>query len=869
MDKPSEGALLNYVLVILGTLLLSHLVKPLLTKIMTLIRQRVWPDIALIVDTALHYLLRPIRLSLAYKITLRDYHRLCSADDRFRNMLIPGMDDMSVDVGKLYIPLTLEQSSSNTSHDPAALRHAGHRICLSGDPGSGKSTLLRTLLLDRTNTRTTSSEQPAFAVLFELKRLVLASAPEAEEDNALGHWLCEQIRIGLRSFAAPQLDKCFDYFSEGQGVLILLDGLDEVATDDFDRLLTSLKQFGSLMAERGCRNTIVITMRSAVTSYVYPELSEAYPRSFSLSPFSVSDVYEFLRRWGPDIEADDVFDKITSQPHLLALCRNPLILSMYVAREQLRLRKLIGNSRTEFFTLVCEELLIRRRLRQEGDSATDRTHGRIPAVASSEPPGLASTRASREKVLGQLALKHMFTFAESTNLIPWEHAKAIVAETLNCAPESAETALRRIGKDTGLLLEEKESRTVRFIHLSFCEFFAAKALTDEGSDFWRGTLKKIWQEKTRRHHVKIAGRLREVIPFVAGLVKPGEKKKVLRLLYEVLPSEDSIGDLRDAILQNALLEADDLGDEIAEKIAADILGTLERPQVGEIDWAQRTMLLLLLLERGERDHVVWAQGMRARLLKFVQAHRQARRMATVLTAYCMHDPIGGLLLAEHLEIELAELAPGAVIQNIGQGVFRERLLRTLNEKPQGKKRLAMLFGIAAIRSEPVGDALCKNGRINGLERYVPDGVRTRIETVLVPSLRTQCLAILCADASSMATEGQDPNKAAEAFLSDPVGVSGAPALEPFFARFVYPSGTVTSWVWMLRRRLGWRIPLESLPVVAAITLGSWSLVGTEHLFLGLVGLGVGTVAFGKWRVHAFGAQVREDKRALGLCQERS
>ena len=68
-----------------------------------------------------------------------------------------------------------------------------------------------------------------------------------------------------------------------------------------------------------------------------------------VKPFSPSDIYALLNKWpfqsnGAD-HAARIYAELSDRPSLRELCYNPLVLSMYIAEDQRRLRETGGLAR--------------------------------------------------------------------------------------------------------------------------------------------------------------------------------------------------------------------------------------------------------------------------------------------------------------------------------------------------------------------------------------------------------------------------------------------------------------------------------------------------------------------------------------------
>jgi hypothetical protein len=108
----------------------------------------------------------------------------------------------------------------------------------------------------------------------------------------------------------------------------------------------------------------------------------------------------------------------------------------------------------------------------------------------------------------------------------------------------AETELREIAKETGLITEEREGETFRFIHLTFCEFLAAYESALGRANGWS---ELIQQHRAFRSDKSPALRTRliEVLPFACALLPRHMKRDALTQVSEI--GDDRVGAVRNAV----------------------------------------------------------------------------------------------------------------------------------------------------------------------------------------------------------------------------------------------------------------------------------------------------------------------------------
>ena len=93
-----------------------------------------------------------------------------------------------------------------------------------------------------------------------------------------------------------------------------------------------------------------------------------------------------------------------------------------------------------------------------------------------------------------------------------------------------EFILRELEKDTGLVTEERKGEILRFIHLTFCEFFApyfAKEFLRAG---WQDTIVIALQNERAP---ELSTRLAEMLPFCAALLPRSAQEDAIRDVFQL------------------------------------------------------------------------------------------------------------------------------------------------------------------------------------------------------------------------------------------------------------------------------------------------------------------------------------------------
>ena len=455
------------------------------------------------IEGIMYWVSRIIKHSLAGALTLRKYCRLQLGKENYKYLHVPSKEEIVLDIDRVYVTLTLEKrGSQKQSYNHLDYLMRGNRILVVGEPGSGKSSLIKRLFRDACSKAIKNPLKNQLPILIELKNL---TPPSTIKDNKLEVWLYEYLLSEIKKSAVYEMVDCFENYSTTAGLLVLLDGLDEVSSNYYPKIEKAINGLSQKLSQLSDKNVIVLTMRTQFHQQIKSAFRELFPHSTFLKPFTPSDIYEFLARWHFTKEAEKnisrIYKELTDHPTLREMCSNPLILAMYVAEDQAAGSIIAPETRTEFYSKVTEELLINRRLRQKAGST----------IAPKQ------LREQRERILGKLAYNHLLNASESANSLMWSEGLKVVREVSKCKESEAESKLRELARETGLVTEEKQAETFRFIHLTFCEFLAAKEAIEGREDGWSNLINSHFQFKNSPE-LHLRSRLIELIRFASGLL---------------------------------------------------------------------------------------------------------------------------------------------------------------------------------------------------------------------------------------------------------------------------------------------------------------------------------------------------------------
>ena len=711
------------------TALVTALILPLLYLLRMMILSHLKQWLQYLVEGVMYWISRSIKKSVAAALTLKQYSRLRLADEKYRYLIVPSTINLNLDIERVFVPLTIENPSTpKTSYDHNDLLTVGTRIRVLGDPGSGKSSLIKKIFRDACRKCRSSPRTSRLPVLLELKNL--PAPPRSGVES--GSWMYNYLKGETSKCAVYKMEDCFDNYASTTGLLVLLDGLDEVSTSDYAYIKKAINALSEDLSNRSPNNNVILTMRTQFHQQTRQDFPTHFPHVTLLRSFSPKDIYEFLARWPfekhPKKNITRIYKELTDRLSLRELCGNPLILAMYVAADQKTGHVAPPDSRTEFYRKVTEELIIKRRLHQRG-----------PTVAPTK------LREQRERILGRLAYEHLTEGVEAINLLRWSEGLKVVCQILGCSPGEAEGHLRELAKETGLIGEEQPQETFRFIHLSLCEFLAALEAIQAREDGWNRLVATHQEFKCRKaSHVK--SRLVEVLPFACGLLPRVDRFQAL-LDVQALNDTD--------LLARCFLETKSYEHTIwAEFISSAANSLLQEP---EKNWNEQWLRRLHLFNVVAADanlcsvHMASNKAVKVDLETFYKSLivKQKESLSVLLGAYASRDAAAAFRLAELSKLDLAENFPEIVISNCDQPPFFALVLEQM-ERETGRLELwSSLLCEAALRSRAVAHQLNTVGSWRSLsDRLKRITAKRRWALGSRETLYTKCLSIATGTKSS-------------------------------------------------------------------------------------------------------------------------
>jgi hypothetical protein len=365
------------------------------------------------------------------------------------------------------------------------------------------------------------------------------------------------------------------------------------------------------------------------------------------------------------------------------MCSNPLVLAMYVARDQSGESASSPDTRTRFYEQVTEELLIARRSRQLGMAAK------------------TALLQQRESLLGQLAFENLLDQEQAANQISFRRAIALTRQI--CGAETVETAsdiLRDICKETGILTEERIGETLCFIHLTFCEFLAAREAV-EGRSHGLDELIHAHKSFSNSMAPHIRTRLVEAIPFALGLAPRVQRKAALLRVHEI--GDASVSGR--CFLETQAYDHPSWAGYVESEVASLV-------QTHPDEWSEMWLRRLHLMTVVVTDEGEWAHlhnqkpsfPLQTLFVKLIRGHRE--RLEAIFDSYAAFDPQSALRLAAAYNIDFIREHPGIVVAHLSDPPFYSAIMERIRRaSPKEHDSLVMLLAEGALSSAYIAHRL--------------------------------------------------------------------------------------------------------------------------------------------------------------------
>ena len=402
---------------------------------------------------------------------LRHYKR--ALINKYQHFKIPFRAERDLDMTKIYIPLKIKGKNETDLINDLEIMQRFRRIVVLGAPGSGKSMLLKRIALS--NAFKNIKTDKVIPVIIDLRRF-------NEGDKSVFDHLVAIME--LNDF--PNAGAYIEASLTAGTLLLLFDGLDEVANirqgnEPTKRETTVRKIIDLLDTYENC--PAIITCRTAVYRRDFDEIAE---RTLEIVEFSDQQIQNFLMSWPdppPDKPIEQLIASLSERPAILALARNPLLLTIVAFLYTDMADFVLPYSRTEFYTQAVDVLL----QQLKGGFNRYRLAPKLLVLCR-----LALFNQEKNStVADRLTIEEPTVLRLINELLP----------SLSLESKDVTPLLEEIVQRSNLLLEVDNKTKYQFFHLTLQEFFAASALRDDGTklldnfrankDAWRETV-KLW-----------------------------------------------------------------------------------------------------------------------------------------------------------------------------------------------------------------------------------------------------------------------------------------------------------------------------------------------------------------------------------------
>ena len=321
------------------------------------------------------------------------------------------------------------------------------KLLILGKPGSGKTTFLKSLAVQSMAGRIYQNRVPFFINLKEFAEARRSATFETFIGNQLEEY-------GIKN---PHI-KAIQLLQSGRAIL-LLDGLDEVRSEDQDRILDTIRR----ATEKFDANKFIMTCRISAKEYIFEQFTEV-----EIADFDIEQISDFAHKWfefKDKIKGDEFATRLKVQSRLQELATNPLLLTLLCLVFETR-----GGFPPNRSKLYKEGLDIL--LRKWDESKKIIRDSLYTNLSLQQKKDLLKQIACRSFIVGKYFFDKEFIEKEVQHYL---RNSPIILEF------DVEYFLKSIEVQHGLLVERSRG-IYSFSHLTFHEYFTAQQLLENFTD---------------------------------------------------------------------------------------------------------------------------------------------------------------------------------------------------------------------------------------------------------------------------------------------------------------------------------------------------------------------------------------------------
>jgi hypothetical protein len=476
-----------------------------------------------------------------------------------------------VPLDQIYIPITAVPELADDSNEfvsrirPLDFLAPGRHTIILGDPGSGKSTLISFLALvgksQGLQTRCGYPVDDRLSIVVVLRRY----ADELKRDRNLS-LLDYIVRTAQADFNIQDIDKqFFEYYLVSGQAVVLFDGIDELPTPSFKKLVRD--RISSLSISFPGITTIV-TSRIVGYDAAIRFKANGFDH-FKIARLALVEIREFVDDWyriridhpvEASQHAEDLHRVISNPQHtsIRELAGNPLLLTIIALVH--RIDAVLPDERVVLYQKCTETLLNtwhKWKFRDDDEAIKGkverRNRRRLEAIAywmQCRSVGGKSVAVVSEPMLRDF----LSTFIASSEL---------AISDPDDARDLADEFLEFIKRRTGLLVEIGDKQ-YSFVHLTFQEYLTATYLISKGE---HGGVDAIWSV-IRQHRDN--ARWHEVIRLLVSSLKSNDSQAFFidHFLSDDVPASIGQMTLIGGVLLDGIESAELRSRDIAEKLLA-------------------------------------------------------------------------------------------------------------------------------------------------------------------------------------------------------------------------------------------------------------------------------------------------------------